>query len=187
MHQPASYGGGSPVTVSFHAGSAGAWQVIGQAASAGENLPGAPYIAIDAAATDAAWSLTGFTSNLRYTTRDERTTLDAGSAPLGRAQARMAALIPIRKSPDWWALAQDERRAIYARSAHMMMGLEYLPNIARRLYHSRDLGQAFDFLTWFEFAPQDAGGFDELLARLRRSEEWHYVIREVDIRMIRRG
>src|SRR2546428_7160638 len=32
----------------------------------------------------------------------------------------------------------------------------YLPAIARRLYHCRDLGEPFDFLTWFEYAPADA-------------------------------
>ena len=42
-----------------------------------------------------------------------------------------------------------------------------------------------DFLTWFEFAPADAGAFDELVGRLRQSEEWSYVDREVDVRLTR--
>jgi len=57
--------------------------------------------------------------------------------------------------------------------------------VARRLYHSRELGEAFDFLTWFEFAEKDAGAFDELLQRLRSSEEWSYVEREVEVRLRR--
>ena len=35
-------------------------------------------------------------------------------------------LIPIRKNEAWWALAQDERRAIFEeRSHHIAIGLEY--------------------------------------------------------------
>ena len=80
----------------------------------------------------------------------------------------MAALIPIRKSPAWWALPQDERRAIFEqRSHHIADSMAFLPRIARRLYHARDLGQPFDFITWFEFAPEHAGAFDELVAMLR--------------------
>ena len=95
-----------------------------------------------------------------------------------------ACLIPIRKSAAWWALAQDERRALFEeRSRHIGIGLEYLPAVARRLYHCRDLGEPFDFLTWFEFAPNDAGLFDELLRRLRQIEEWSYVEREVEVRL----
>jgi hypothetical protein len=65
------------------------------------------------------------------------------------------------------------------------MGLEYLPRIARRLHHSRDLGEPFDFLTWLEFAPEHEPAFDELVARLRASEEWSYFDREVDVRLSR--
>jgi hypothetical protein len=64
--------------------------------------------------------------------------------------------------------------------------MKYLPAIARRLHHSRDLGEAFDFLTWFEYAPQSAQSFEELVDELRASEEWQYVEREVDIRLVRR-
>jgi hypothetical protein len=63
--------------------------------------------------------------------------------------------------------------------------LEYLPAVARRLHHCRDLGEPFDFLTWFEFAPTDTVAFDELVERLRETEEWSYVDREVDIRLTR--
>jgi hypothetical protein len=53
------------------------------------------------------------------------------------------------------------------------------------LYHCRDLGQPFDFLTWFEYAPKDAAAFEELVIALRHTEEWKYVEREVDIRLIK--
>ena len=67
----------------------------------------------------------------------------------------------------------------------MRTGLEYLPDVARRLHHSRDLGEPFDFLTWFEFAPAHASAFDELVRRLRTTAEWDYVEREVEIRVSR--
>ena len=97
------------------------------------------------------------------------------------------ALLPIRKSAVWWALAQDERRAIFEeQSAHIALGLRALPAVARRLHHARDLDEPFDFLTWFEYAPADAPRFDELLARLRATREWAFVDREIDIRLVRR-
>lgn len=187
MPQTPSYGAAAPITVSFTAAAAGPWRITSQSAVIGEGLAPASHIAIDGNAADAVWSLTGFTSNLRYTTFDERVPLDARSAPLGREEARLAALIPIRKSSQWWALAQDERRAIYARSQHMPIGLDYLPQVARRLYHSRDLGQPFDFLTWFEFPQSAELDFDDLVTRLRATEEWRYVDREVDIRLVHTG
>jgi hypothetical protein len=58
-----------------------------------------------------------------------------------------------------------------------------LAAIARRLFHGRDLGAEFDFLTWFEVATEDQGAFDELLGPLRATEEWTYVEREVDVRL----
>lgn len=134
------------------------------------------------------WRLRGVTSNERYTTRAEKAQLAAVQAGLGRPEARRAALIPIRKSAAWWALAQDDRRAIMEeRSAHIQTGLKYLPAIARRLYHCRDLnaGATFDFLTWFEFAPEHEAAFDALVAELRVTEEWRFVEREIDIRLMR--
>ncbi|MDP9443955.1 MAG: chlorite dismutase, partial [Actinomycetota bacterium] len=70
-------------------------------------------------------------------------------------------------------------------SHHIEIGLEYLPPVARGLYHGRDLGEPFDFLTWFEYAPQHASAFEELVARLRQTREWEFVEREVDIRLNR--
>ena len=64
-------------------------------------------------------------------------------------------------------------------------GLQYLPAVARRLHHCRDLGESepFDFLTWFEYAPSDSALFERLVSELRSSAEWAYVDREVDIRL----
>ena len=81
-------------------------------------------------------------------------------------------------------MAQDERRVIFEeQSRHIGIGLDYLPAIARRLHHCRELGEAFDFVTWFEYAPQHSNAFEELVRRLRETKEWAYVDREVDIRL----
>ena len=63
--------------------------------------------------------------------------------------------------------------------------MKVLPAVARKLYHSRELGEPFDFLTWFEYAPAHATAFEDLLAALRATEEWRFVVREVDIRLER--
>jgi chlorite dismutase len=134
----------------------------------------------------ANWLLRGMISNVRYATRPELTALKAIQQPLGRPQARCAALIPIKKSAAWWELAQDERRAIFEDSSHHnAIGMQYLPAIARQLFHCRDLGEAFDFLTWFEYAPEHAAAFEDLVGRLRASAEWSYVESEIDIRLER--
>jgi chlorite dismutase len=155
---------------------------------AGEALPAAEALHVAAAgasAGPASWRLTAFTSNLRYTTVAEARMLQAKQSSLGRPEAVHGALIPIRKNAAWWALAQDERREIYEeRSRHTSIGAEYLPQIARRLHHCRDLGEPFDFLTWFEFAPEHESAFNQMLARMRASEEWRYIDREIDIRLI---
>ncbi|QCK84418.1 chlorite dismutase [Phreatobacter aquaticus] len=176
-----------PLHVTFAAGSAGAWRIDRIDAVRGEPLPVAERLAVIEAASAAemsTWTLRGVVSNTRYTNRDEVSDLTTRQEGLGRPASTRAALIPISKSEAWWALAQDERRAIMEeRSHHIAIGLDYLPAIARRLHHSRDLGERFDFLTWFEFAPEHEGDFNKLVARLRQTEEWRYVTREVDIRL----
>jgi chlorite dismutase len=146
------------------------------------------FVGSEPALPSDGWMLRSFTSNLRYTTGDEVRQLAERQEGLGRPTSRHGALIPIRKSPAWWALPQDERRAIYEeRSRHTSIGMDYLPRIARKLHHCRDLGEPFDFLTWFEFAPEDSAAFDELVGRLRETEEWDYIDREIDIRLVHAG
>ncbi len=178
----------APLLVHFEAGHQGAWATTQAMTHIGESLPSAPRLSIALApgAGPAFWALRGVVSSLRYTTRAEAVDLLARSEGLGRPEASRAVLIPIRKSPAWWALAQDERRAIYEeQSRHTSIGMKYLPHIARRLHHSRDLGEPFDFLTWFEFAPAHEVAFDALLGELRASKEWTYVDREVEFRFDR--
>jgi chlorite dismutase len=180
-----------PLHVAFAAGDAGPWRVDQITTVAGEALPGAARLRVlegaDAIAPGpSVWVLRGTTSHTRYTHRAEVDALAARQAGLGRPKATRAALIPIRKTDAWWSLAQDERRKIIEEdSRHIAIGMDYLPAVARRLHHSRELGEPFDFLTWFEYAPEHRPDFEILLRRLRASEEWHYVERETDIRLSR--
>lgn len=173
---------------SFRGGDQGAWRVVRMDTVRGLGLPLVDRIDImnGEAATGGAWALRGAVSNIRYATSSEIVTLRAVQAPIGRPEATCAALIPIRKSAAWWDLAQDERRAIFEETSHhTAIGLAYLPPVARRLHHSRDLGEPFDFITFFEYAPQHAPMFDEMVARLRATHEWTFIDREVDIRLER--
>lgn len=186
-----------PLAVAFSAGATGSWRMERVAAVLGESLAASERLALiegEAArtgllATGSAetWTLRGVTSNTRYTRRPEVEQLAAVQEGLRRPQATRAALIPIRKSEAWWSLAQDERRAIFEeQSRHIGIGLAYLPGVARRLHHCRDLGgEPFDFLTWFEYAPEHADAFEHMVDALRATPEWRYVDREVDIRLSR--
>ncbi len=177
-----------PIRSSFSAAPTGAWRIDRIVAVRGATLATAARLhAHDGPPPEgAAWTLTGVTSHARYVERDEQGRLEAVQPPLGRAEATRAALIPILKSQAWWDLPQDERRAIFEeQSHHIAEGLKALPAVARRLYHSREIGGPFDFLTWFEFAPEHEPRFDELVALLRASPEWRWVEREVDVRLSR--
>lgn len=180
----------APLTVEFIAGGQGVWAIDRVVPVLGETLPPAASLSIVPAGQTAseavAWRLKGTVSNARYSHRSELAELAIRQEGLGRPASRQAVLIPIRKSAAWWALAQDERRAIFEeQSRHIRIGMDYLPGIARRLHHSRDLGEPFDFLTWFEFAPEEEEAFDTMLCRLRETAEWGFVEREVEIRVSR--
>lgn len=174
---------------SFVGGDLGQWRVVSQQTIVGDPLE--PVRCVEMHNTAAAsvknrgvWLLQGFTSNVRYANRSEITRLQSVQEGLNRPAAVCAALIPIKKNAGWWALSQDERRTIFEeQSHHTEIGLAYLPEIARQLHHSRDLGEPFDFLTWFEFAPEHTPLFNKLLEALRNTREWQYVEREVDIRL----
>lgn len=172
----------------FIAGTTGQWEITRIQTILGDPLDTASHLNIlpGSATTinQGLWTLKGFTSNIRYAEKEEKEKLLAIQADLGRPQATYAALIPIKKNETWWTLAQDERRKIFeSQSHHTEIGLKYLPAVARKLYHCRDIGQPFDFLTWFEYAPEHAEAFEELVASLRNTEEWKYVEREIDIRL----
>ena len=180
--------------VTFAGGAAGTWRVTELRPVVGEALANVAHVALLERGTDepfaasegSVWQLRAVTSYERYVNAEEHGALVARQESLSRPAATHAALIPITKSAAWWALPQDERRAIFEeRSRHIATGLHYLPAVARRLHHGHDLGEPFDFLTWFEYAPADAAAFEELVGLLRATEEWRYVVREVDIRLAR--
>lgn len=178
---------------SFIGGDTGLWRVVAMETIVGEPLPAARRLEIASGAEipsdpQAAWILRGITSNERYVVGEERSQLVAKQLSLGRREATCAALIPIQKKVAWWALTQDERQSIFEmQSHHAKIGLQHFPTLARRLHHCRDLSESepFDFITWFEYAPSDEAAFNTLLAALRATEEWMYVEREVDIRLVR--
>jgi hypothetical protein len=178
----------------FRGGQSGAWRVTSLAPVKGEPLPPvnsvsvvhSEAIALPLLPSATSWRLAGVTSHARYTERAEKALLEEAQAGLGRPEATCAALIPIKKSSAWWELAPSERRAIFEDKSHHIAGsLKYLPMIARQLYHCRDLGEPFDFLAWFEYAPEHSVLFEDLVAMLRATEEWSFVEREVDLRVSR--
>lgn len=179
----------SMTRVTFVAGGAGEWRVREMRAIRGEALADTQAVRriegrsfVPAEAAD--WVLRGVRSHERYLQRAEKEGLVSLQEDLGRQTSRLAVLIPIRKADAWWDLPQDERRAVFeARSHHIEIGSKYLPAIARRLYHCREIGEPFDFLTWFELSEADEPAFDELVGRLRETEEWRYVEREIEIRL----
>lgn len=185
----------NPRFFAFVGGNIGPWRVLDIRTIVGDDLANVNRLnVVSGAASElpegAKWLLRGLTSNERYIVQLEKNQLVTIQPSLGRREATCAALIPIRKTASWWALAQDERRAIFEEiSHHVETGLKYLPAVARRLHHCRDLGEhePFDFLTWFEYAPSDSAAFDELVAELRATREWAYVDREIDIRLVRDG
>jgi chlorite dismutase len=180
-----------PHAATFVGGRKGVWKVTGIETITGPPLEKVQQLEVIGGLmakvpSGAKWLLRGVTSSERYTTRHEHQKLVARQPKLGRSGATYAALIPITKSASWWNLSQDERRRIFeTRSGHIRTGLKFVPTIARRLYHSRDIGEPFDFLTWFEFAPSSESAFNDLVTELRKTEEWNYVEREVDIRLSR--
>ncbi len=175
----------------FLGGQRGVWRVTGMTAVSGAGLdPVAAVDVVNNASPDVpdgtSWVLQGFTSNIRYATTTELRTLQAIQQPPGRPDSTRAALIPLKKTSQWWDLPQDARRRIFEETSHHTeIGMRYLPPIARRLHHCRDLGEPFDFVTWFECAPEYSAAFDDLLAKLRATEEWSFIEREVDIRLER--
>ena len=156
-------------------GTTGTWRMTNVVTHSGQPLKPATHVEIvngqlDRTPSRTAWILRAVVSTTRYITREEPS----------------AALKLIRKSPARWSLAQNERRElIEARSKQMASRMRYLPTIARRLQLNRNLGESFDFVTWFEYGVQDTCVFDDLVGTVRASEEWQFVEREIDMRLTR--
>ena len=150
----------------FVGGDSGLWRIVGTETIVGKSLPEAKRLNVISASelqpeTNAPWVLRGITSNERYVMREEKNEIVVKQQGLARPEATCAALIPIRKNAAWWEFTQDERRSDLSEN------------------------EPFDFLNWFEFAPTHEAEFNALLSELRATEEWKYVDREVDIRLVR--
>ena len=103
---------------SFVGGDTGFWRVTTMEAVTGEPLPAISRLDVSSATyspstNGSTWCLRGIISHEHYVDREERTEIVAKQLPLGRLEATRAALIPIRKNPDWWVLTQNERMSIY--------------------------------------------------------------------------
>lgn len=184
----------NPRLFSFVGSDRGRWRVTDQATLKGDPMPMAAAVDVrnqwvsrsdSTVDVGRSWVLHGVTSNERYVTGAEKRGLLPIQPDLGRGEATSAVMIPMRKNSEWWSLPQDERRNIFVRSRHNDVGMKALPAIARRLHHCRDLATSgeFDFVTWFEFAPDHRDIFNQLIDSLRTTEEWSYVDHEIEIRM----
>jgi chlorite dismutase len=182
-----------PLLVVFAGDTSGPWRVQRICSVIDESLPIAELLdVLEGDRTrhhaEADWMLRGVTSNEPYVNGAERAALTARQAGLSRPEAAYAALIPLRKSETWWDFTQEARREIFEeRSRHIATSLPYLPAVARRLHHGRDLGEPFDFLTWFTYAPAHTEAFEERVGKLCETEEWTYVEREDDARLVGKG
>jgi chlorite dismutase len=96
---------------------------------------------------------------------DLKTASDPGPKPY-------AAVIPIRKSADWWALDQDSRAAMM--KEHTQASLPYHKTVKRKLYHSTGLDD-IDFITYFETSKLE--DFHGLILAQERVKEFQYVRR----------
>jgi hypothetical protein len=108
---------------SFIGGQEGQWLVTRCDAVVGAPVEAVPKLnVVNTAASQLSrrgtWVLQGFTSNVRYAERHEITRLRTRQEGLNRPASTCAALIPIKKNAQWWALSQDERRAIFEAQSH---------------------------------------------------------------------
>lgn len=106
--------------------------------------------------------------------------------------ARNVIIVPIRKTPEWWALHPLERHTFFYPHTDSLTGApakgharaveDGISTIYRRLYYHPDgQGQegAYDFITYFECADEHLETFDRIRQSLRDQRlnpEWRYVI-----------
>jgi hypothetical protein len=102
--------------IRFAGGQSGVWRVLAIRPVLGDTLPEAERVAVcrgdEPSPLKSQWTLSGVISNVRYVERPEQQELTLKEAPLGRSEATLAALIPVRKTAAWWNLTQEERRSI---------------------------------------------------------------------------
>jgi hypothetical protein len=101
-----------------------------------------------------------------------------------------AFLLPLRKTPEWWAKDWMERHTYFlprydedgrmVRQGHPLAASAGIAALMRRTYRCTDglSEDGYDFLTYFECADTDVPVFDAVCAALRdvnRNPEWRFV------------
>jgi hypothetical protein len=102
-----------------------------------------------------------------------------------------AFLIPMNKTPAWWAKDWMERHTYFLprydesgnmlAAGHALAAAAGIPCVMRRFYQSAaepGLGDSYDFITYFECASEDLDVFGGICAALRdvaRNPEWSFV------------
>ena len=102
-----------------------------------------------------------------------------------------AIVLPIRKTPEWWAMPAMERHHYFyphhdrhggkCVAGHAELGRAAAPKIFRRVFYNPD-GEGregeWDFITYFECSDEDLALFDDTLDAMRdvsRNPEWRFV------------
>lgn len=132
---------------------------------------------------DFRWLLRGISSKVRRSDLAVEKNSMLPLPQLGRERATCACFIAMKRQESWWDMNDDEK------SSHAWIGEDFykeFPTVARQLHHCRELGEPFDFITWLEYFPEDEPKIDAMLASFRDSEEWQFVEREIDLRLVRR-
>lgn len=128
------------------------------------------------------------TAELDYTDAATLDQLKARAPTRGNGKDQPnAVVLPIAKTPAWWALPLDKRKQYMDKHpetfgkdhvGHNEIGFVYIKNIFRKLYHSRFIDDQQDFMTYFEFSDNDMDNYNNLLKNLRDKQinpEWEYV------------
>ena len=135
-----------------------------------------------------AWPAQGGRSWVLEGVRSDEATRSAGARVAGQnaagaggpghdcAGARIPIPLQARLRGGSWNKTSAARSSRSARTTSRL-ARSYLPAIARRpLPRARELGGPFNFLTWFEFAPENVRRLRPAgLVRLRETDEWRYV------------
>jgi len=179
-----------PFSSAYHyiGGTTGEWQVTHLSSPLGAPVPAVPRLDVvsgplNGIAAGTSWILSGVVQNTRHVTREESPPLLKRSSGNRPVEPTCAALIAIHRSAEWWQLGKAARREIQQTHSRPRV-LPLLSAMIRNL-HGRDLSSQFDCVTWFEYEPRDSASFDDLVAVWRASEEWTFVDREFDLRLIR--
>ena len=106
--------------------------------------------------------------------------------------ARNAIIIPIRKTPEWWAMTPLERHTYFyphtnpvthqPAKGHALAAEAGIQLVYRQIYYDPDghsIDGHYDFITYFECADEHLSTFDHIRHNLRderQNPEWRYVI-----------